>query len=67
MDSSDEEVIVTAAMAKIVLENKLRKKRKRKVWVDLWLQRRSYLGVFNTLLLKMKLEDQEDYKNLIFV
>ena len=67
MDSSDEEVIVTAAMTKIVLENKLRKKRKRKVWVDLWLQRRSYLGVFNTLLLKMKLEDQEDYKNLIFV
>ena len=48
-----------------VLDNKPRKKRKRKPWVNPWLQRRSKLGEFNTLLQEMKLEDQEGYKNYL--
>ena len=66
MDSSDEEVIIVLAIARNGLDNKPRKKRKRKLWVKPWLlQRRSKLGVFNTLLQEMKLEDQEGYKNYL--
>ena len=67
LDSSDEEVIVIAVVAKGVVENKPRKKRKRKLRVKPWLQRRSQLEVFNTLLQEMKLEDPEGSKNVIFV
>ena len=66
MDSSDEEVIIVLAIALNGLDNKPRKKRKRKLWVKPWLlQRRSKLGVFNTLLQEMKLEDQEGYKSYL--
>ena len=67
MDSSDEEAIVIAAVAKSLLENKLEKKLKRKLKVKPWLQRRSHLGVFNTLLQETNLENRKGYKNLIFV
>ena len=55
----------TVTIAVNVLDNKPRKKRKRKLWVNPWLQRRSKLGEFNTLLQEMKLEDQEGYKNYL--
>ena len=66
MDSSDEEVIIVLVIALNGLDNKPRKKRKRKLWVKPWLlQRRSKLGVFNTLLQEMKLEDQEGCKSYL--
>ena len=65
MDSSDEEVIVIVAIALNVLGNKPRKKHTGKLCVNPWLQRRSKLGVFNTILQEMKLEDREDYKNYL--
>ena len=55
----------TVAIAVNVLDNKPRKKRKRKLWVNPWLQRRSKRGEFNTLLQEMKLEDQGGYKNYL--
>ena len=42
----------------------LEKKRKRKLWENPWLQR-SKLGVLNTLLLEIKLEDQKGSKNYL--
>ena len=41
MDASGKEVVVIAAIAKCVLENKPRKNCKRKLWVKPWLQRMS--------------------------
>ena len=55
----------TVTIAVNVLDNKPRKKRKRKLWVNPWLQRRSKRGEFNTLLQEMKLEDQGGYKNYL--
>ena len=65
MDSSDEELIVILAIALNVLDNKPRKKRKKKLWVKPCLQRRSKLGVLNTLLQGMKLEVQKGYKSYL--
>ena len=47
MVPNKEEVIAMAAITSVVLENKAREKRKRKLWVKPWLQR-SQLGVFST-------------------
>lgn len=58
-------MIVIVTIAQNVLGKKSRKKRKRKLWVKLWLQRGSKLGVFNIILEEMKLKDQEGYKNFL--
>lgn len=57
-------MIVIAAIAKSILENKARKITQ-KFWMKPWLHRRSQHGVFNFLLQGIKLEDQKDYKKLL--
>ena len=51
-------MIVIAAIAKSILENKARKITQ-KFWMKPWLHRRSQHGVFNFLLQGIKLEDQK--------
>ena len=65
MDSDEETAL---AVVSLVLALKIKNKKKRKkriVWVKPWLQRRSCLGCFDTLLKKLRSEDEAEYKHFL--
>ena len=67
MDSDEETVL---AVVSLVLALKIKNKKKRKkqiVWVKPWLQRRSCLGCFDTLLKELRSEDEAEYKRFLRV
>ena len=65
MDSDEETAL---AVVSLVLAPKIKNKKKRKkriVWVKPWLQRRSYLGCFDTLLKELRSKDEAEYKRFL--
>ena len=64
---SDEEVAAAAMIVAICVENDERKKtrKRRKVWVKPWLQKRKSHGFYSQLLNELRLEDFEMYKNYL--
>ena len=65
MDSDEETAL---AVVSLVLALKIKNKKKRKkriVWMKPWLQRRSYLGCFDTLLKELRSEDEPEYKRFL--
>ena len=67
-DSEDETAVIAFAAASTVIlheQSKIKKRRKRKIWVTPWLLERSAFGVYDTLLQKMRLNDIEGYKNYL--
>ena len=64
---SDEEVAAAAMIIAICVENDERKKtrKRRKVWVKPWLQKRKVHVFYSQLLNELRLEDFEMYKNYL--
>ena len=61
MDNDEETALAVVALV-LALKIKNKKRKKRMVWVKPWLQRRSYLGCFDTLLKELRSEDKAEYK-----
>lgn len=61
---SDEE-LAAAAVVVAVLQKRKTKRRKRKCWVKPWLARRPKLGIYETLLSELRLEEENEYKNYL--
>ena len=65
MDSDKETALAVVSLV-LALKIKNKKKiKKRIVWVKNWLQRRSYLGCFDTLLKELWSEDEAEYKHFL--
>ena len=65
MDSDKETALAVVSLV-LALKIKNKKKiKKRIVWVKNWLQRRSYLGCFDTLLKELWSEDEAEYKRFL--
>ena len=65
---SDEEVAAAAMIIAICVENDVRKKKtrkRRKVWVKPWFQKRKSHGFYSQLLNELRVEDFEMYKNYL--
>lgn len=54
-----------AAIVAICVSIKMRRRKKRSVWVKDWIKRRAQLGAYNQLLSELKNEDPECYKNFL--
>jgi len=52
-----------AAIVAICVSIKMRRRKKRSVWVKDWMKRRAPLGAYNQLLSELKNEDPECYKH----
>ena len=64
--SLEELAAATTVVAITSKRRKERKKRKtREHWVKPWLERRNQLGVSDTLLSELRLEEEEEYKNYL--
>ena len=59
---SDEKT-ATAIVALLLVKKS--KKKKRCVWVKLWLGRGINLGLYETLVQELRFEDELEYKNLL--
>ena len=62
MDSDEETALAVVSLVLALKIKNKKKKKKRIVWVKPWLQRRSYLGYFDTLLKELRSEDEAEYK-----
>ena len=63
---SEKQAAAATIIALLLKKKKKRKSRqKRKVWVKPWLKRRRSLGVYETLLAELWLEDECNYKNYL--
>ena len=61
---SEKQAAAAIIIALLLKMKKTRKSRqKRRVWVKPWLKRRQSLGVYETLLVELRLEDEYNYKN----
>ena len=61
---SEKQAATAIIIALLLKMKKTRKSRqKRRVWVKPWLKRRQSLGVYETLLVELRLEDEYNYKN----
>jgi hypothetical protein len=63
-----EEVVrsmITVIGEMILLKHKKRKLKKNKEWVRKWIQRRNNLGVTNTLVKELAIEDPKSFYNFL--
>ena len=65
--SEDELAAAAAVIIAVVAKQKNKKsnRAKRKYWVKPWLARRPQLGIYETLLLELRLEEERNYKNYL--
>ena len=64
----DSDLELAAAAVVVAVVTKRRRKRKRKprsVWVKPWLEKRSKLGVYDTLIRELRLEEEEEYTKFL--
>ena len=67
MDSEEEGAAAAAVIITIISKRKKTRKKRlhRTAWVKPWLSRRSELGVYNTLLQELRLEEEFEYKKFL--
>ena len=64
MNTVSEKQAVAAIIISLLLK-KRKSRQKRKAWVKSWFKRRQSLGVYETLLAELQLEDECNYKNYL--
>ena len=65
MDSDSECAAAAIDFAVLLKRRKKSKRKKRSAWVKPWLQKRTQLGIYDTLLQELRLEEEEDYKKFL--
>ena len=65
MDSDSECAAAAIVFAVLLKRRKKSKRKKRSAWVKPWLQKRTQLGIYDTLLQELRLEEEEDYKKFL--
>ena len=63
MDSDTE--LAAAAIIVAIISKKKERRRRRTTWVKPWLQRRSQLGMYDTLLREFREEDIDEYQKFL--
>ena len=65
MDADKESAAAAVVIGVLLKRRKSKERKKRSVWVKPWLQRRNKLGVYHTLLQELRMEAEEEYKQLL--